>query len=85
MPVMDWQAVSFRRETNSKERRALQLIPMLVHNGDGRSNSTSNASEILLKPVDADVYYLTAVGRHCGSEGPLHNDLEKTIGAMALL
>ena len=62
MPVMDGR--QFRREQLKDAR--LASIPMLVITAMA-DRTHIDASEILLKPVDADVL-LTAVNRHCGSE-----------------
>jgi CheY-like chemotaxis protein len=62
MPVMDGRQL--RREQLKDARIA--AIPMLVITAMA-DRTHIDASEILLKPVDADVL-LTAVSRHCGSE-----------------
>jgi CheY-like chemotaxis protein len=62
MPVMDGR--QFRREQLKDVR--LAAIPMLVVTAMA-DRTHIDASEILLKPVDADLL-LTAVSRHCGSE-----------------
>jgi len=62
MPVMDGR--QFRREQLKDARIA--AIPMLVITAMA-DRTHIDASEILLKPVDADIL-LTAVSRHCGSE-----------------
>ncbi len=62
MPVMDGR--QFRREQLKDAR--LAAIPTLVITAMA-DRTHIDASEILLKPVDADVL-LTAVSRHCGSE-----------------
>jgi CheY-like chemotaxis protein len=63
MPVMDGR--QFRREQLKDPR--LAAIPTLVITAMA-DRTRIDASEILLKPVDADLL-LTAVSRHCGS-GP---------------
>ena len=65
MPVMDGR--QFRREQLKDAR--LAAIPMLVITAMA-DRTHIDASEILLKPVDADLL-LTAVSRHCGSERAL--------------
>ena len=65
MPVMDGR--QFRREQLKDARIA--AIPMLVITAMA-DRTHIDASEILLKPVDADLL-LTAVSRHCGSEPAL--------------
>ena len=65
MPVMDGR--QFRREQLKDVR--LAAIPMLVITAMA-DRTHIDASEILLKPVDADLL-LTAVSRHCGSEQAL--------------
>jgi len=62
MPVMDGR--QFRREQLKDAR--LAAIPTLVITAMA-DRTHIDASEILLKPVDADLL-LTAVSRHCGSE-----------------
>ncbi len=62
MPVMDGR--QFRREQLKDAR--LAVIPTLVITAMA-DRTHIDASEILLKPVDADLL-LTAVSRHCGSE-----------------
>ena len=62
MPVMDGR--QFRREQLKDARIA--AIPILIITAMA-DRTHIDASEILLKPVDADVL-LTAVNRHCGSE-----------------
>jgi CheY-like chemotaxis protein len=62
MPVMDGR--QFRREQLKDAR--LAAIPMLVITAMA-DRTHIDASEILLKPVDADLL-LTAVSRHCGGE-----------------
>ncbi len=65
MPVMDGR--QFRREQLKDAR--LATIPMLVITAMA-DRTHIDASEILLKPVDADLL-LTAVSRHCGGEQAL--------------
>ena len=65
MPVMDGR--QFRREQLKDAR--LAVIPTLVITAMA-DRTHIDASEILLKPVDADLL-LTAVSRHCGSEPDL--------------
>jgi CheY-like chemotaxis protein len=62
MPVMDGRQL--RREQLKDAR--LAAIPMLVVTAMA-DRTHIDASEILLKPVDADLL-LTAVSRHCGGE-----------------
>lgn len=62
MPVMDGR--QFRLEQLKDAR--LAAIPILIITAMA-DRTHIDASEILLKPVDADLL-LTAVSRHCGSE-----------------
>ncbi|HWN58059.1 MAG TPA: response regulator, partial [Methylomirabilota bacterium] len=62
MPVMDGR--QFRREQLKDARIAAIRMLVITAMGD---RTHIDASEILLKPVDADIL-LTAVSRHCGSE-----------------